>query len=186
MKKVGLIGVVLALAVAFLGYRALVKPKPEQQVSPTTPALTMLSITSQAFAEGGAIPQRYTCDGVDVNPPLTITNVPPQAKSLVLIVDDPDAPVGTWNHWLVWSLDPQTTEVRENSVPASAVLGTNDFGKLDWGGPCPPSGTHRYVFRLFALDTSLTLPAGVKRAELEQAMAGHILDTGELMGRYSR
>lgn len=146
----------------------------------------MIQITSPSFSSGGLIPKTYSCDGENINPLLVIKKVPQTAKSLVLIVDDPDAPAGTWTHWLVWNIDPETTEIKENSVPVGAVLGKNDFGKLAYGGPCPPGGSHRYFFRLYALDTVLNLPQGASRKELETAMSGHIVDQGELMGKYSR
>lgn len=146
-----------------------------------------LKLTSRAFADGGQIPQKYTCDGEDVNPPLTISGVPENTQSLVLIVDDPDAPRGVWDHWLVWKISPTTGEVPENSVPAGAVQGTNSFGKVSWGGPCPPPGpAHRYVFKLYALDISLDLAAGARKAEIEQALTGHILAQTQLVGRYGR
>jgi Raf kinase inhibitor-like YbhB/YbcL family protein len=148
--------------------------------------LPMIKITSSAFAESGMIPKKYTCDGADVNPPLAIEGVPDIAKSLVLIADDPDAPRGTWNHWLVWNIDPQTKEIKENSVPANAVQGTTDFGTAKYGGPCPPSGTHRYYFKMFALDKTLDLRSTAKRADLDKAMQGHMIAEGSLMGRYSR
>ncbi|MBI4226400.1 YbhB/YbcL family Raf kinase inhibitor-like protein [Candidatus Roizmanbacteria bacterium] len=146
----------------------------------------MIKVASAAFKNGEIIPKKYTCDGENINPPLTIASIPAEAKSLALIVDDPDAPVGNWNHWLVWNIEPATKEISENSVPANTVLGINDFGKLEYGGPCPPSGTHRYFFRIYALDTKLDLPQGAKRGELENAMKNHIVDQGELMGKYSR
>jgi len=146
----------------------------------------MIQISSVAFTEGAMIPKKYSCDGEEINPPLSFKNVPAEAKSLALIVDDPDAPMGTWTHWLVWNIDPSITEIRENSVPAGGVLGKNDFGKRDFGGPCPPGGSHRYFFRLYALDTILNLVQGTSRSELEKTMAGHIIDQGELMGRYAK
>jgi Raf kinase inhibitor-like YbhB/YbcL family protein len=145
-----------------------------------------IKITSSAFSAGGTIPSKYACDGEDVNPPLQISAVPTDAKSLSLIVDDPDAPMGTWNHWLIWNIDPNITEIKENSIPKGGVFGTNDFGKLEYGGPCPPSGTHRYFFRLYALDAKLDLSEGAKRAELESAMKNHIIAQGQLMGKYSK
>ena len=132
------------------------------------------------------IPARFTCDGANVNPELEITGVPAGAKSLVLIVDDPDAPAGTWNHWLLWNIDPTTSKIAENSVPAGAVSGKSDFGRTNYIGPSPPSGTHRYYFRLLALDASPALPAGSERAALESAIRGHVLMKAELMGRYRR
>lgn len=145
-----------------------------------------MKITSKAFANNGFIPRKYTCDGQDINPPLTIKEIPANTKSLVLIVDDPDAPMGVWTHWLVWNIDPKTTEIKEGIVPQGAVLGKNDFGKPDYGGPCPPRGTHRYFFKVFALDVVLNLPSGASRSQLEKAMENHIVGQGQLMGKYSR
>lgn len=156
--------------------------------APSREGTTMatLSITSSSFRHGEMIPARFTCDGADVNPPLTIDNVPPDAKSLALIVDDPDAPGGLWVHWVVWNIDPATREIAENTVPARALLGRNDFRQTSYGGACPPSGTHRYFFRLFALDAMLNLPAGAGKASLEKAMTPHILAQTTLMGKYRR
>jgi Raf kinase inhibitor-like YbhB/YbcL family protein len=148
-------------------------------------AASSISVTSPAFQAGGDIPAKFTCNGTNVNPELQITGVPNEAKSLVLIVDDPDAPRGLFTHWIVWNIDPKTAQVAENSAPAAAVQGTSDFGKRNYGGPCPPSGTHRYFFKIFALDTKLDLKPSARRAELEAARLGHVLAQGELMGRYS-
>ncbi len=145
-----------------------------------------MKITSSAFQEGGNIPSKFTCDGADANPALRFEGAPAEAKSLALIVDDPDAPVGLFTHWLVWNIDPKTTEIVENSAPVGAVQGTNDFPKKGYGGPCPPSGTHRYYFKVFALDQTLDLKPRAKRAEVDAAMRGHVIAQGELMGRYSR
>jgi Raf kinase inhibitor-like YbhB/YbcL family protein len=145
-----------------------------------------LQISSPVFKQNQMIPSKYTCDGADINPPLLIGNMPPEAKSLALIVDDPDAPAGTWVHWVLWNVDPKTTEIRENSVPSGAVQGLNDFKKHAYGGPCPPSGTHRYFFKLYALDTTLNLGPDTTKAALERAMKGHIVAQGELMGLYKR
>jgi Raf kinase inhibitor-like YbhB/YbcL family protein len=145
-----------------------------------------MKITTPAFQEGGNIPSKFTCDGADANPPLRFEGVPAEAKSLALIVDDADAPGGLFTHWLVWNIDPTTTTVEENSAPANGVQGKNDFGKSGYGGPCPPSGTHRYFFKVFALDRQLDLAAGSKRAQLDAQMRGHIMAQGELMGRCSR
>lgn len=144
-----------------------------------------MKVTSSAFEQGGNIPAKFTCDGADASPALRFEKVPPEAKNLVLIVDDPDAPSGLFTHWLIWNIDPKTTEIAENSPPA-AVQGKNDFGKSGYGGPCPPSGTHRYFFKVYALDQMLSLKAGAKRGELDRAMQGHVIGQGELMGRYSR
>jgi Raf kinase inhibitor-like YbhB/YbcL family protein len=142
-------------------------------------------VTSSAFSSGGAIPAQFTCKGANHNPPLQLQGIPKSAKSLVLILDDPDAPGGTFNHWLMWNLDPTTSQIGERSEPAGAIQGTNDFGKAGYGGPCPPSGTHRYYFRIFALDRTLDLKAGARRPALEAAMKGHILGRSELMARFS-
>jgi Raf kinase inhibitor-like YbhB/YbcL family protein len=144
-----------------------------------------MKITSSAFQEGGNIPSKFSCDGADTSPPLQIADVPSGAKSLVLIVDDPDAPSGLFTHWTAWNISPQTSTIAEGSPP-KGVQGTNDFGKSGYGGPCPPSGTHRYYFKIFALDRELDLPSGAKRGQLDAAMKGHVIAQGELMGRYSR
>jgi len=144
-----------------------------------------IKITSSAFQEGGNIPSKFTCDGSDTSPPLQITGIPSEAKSLVLIADDPDAPGGLFTHWLVWNIPPQTNSIAEGSAP-KGVHGTNDFGKPDYKGPCPPPGTHRYSFKVFALDHELDLRGGAKRSQLDAAMKGHVIAQGELVGRYAR
>ena len=144
-----------------------------------------MNVTSSAFQEGGDIPSKFSRDGGNVNPPLRIEGTPENAKSLVLIVDDPDAPVGLFTHWLVWNIDPKTTEIPEKSLPKGAVQGTNDYPNLGYGGPQPPSGTHRYYFKIFALDQTLDLHSGAKRQELDKAMNGHIIAQGQSMGRYT-
>jgi Raf kinase inhibitor-like YbhB/YbcL family protein len=144
-----------------------------------------MKITSSAFQEGATIPSKFTCDGADASPALQIADIPSGAKSLALIVDDPDAPGGLFTHWMVWNLSPQTSTVAEGSAP-KGMQGTNDFGKSGYGGPCPPSGTHRYYLKIFALDRELDLSSGAKRAQLDAAMKGHIVAQGELMGRYAR
>ena len=144
-----------------------------------------MKITSSAFQQGGNIPSKFTCDGANTSPSLQISDVPSEAKGLVLIVDDPDAPSGLFTHWTAWNISPQTSTVAEGSTP-KGVHGTNDFGKSGYGGPCPPSGMHRYYFKIFALDRELDLPAGAKRGQLDAAMKGHVVAQGELMGRYAR
>jgi Raf kinase inhibitor-like YbhB/YbcL family protein len=144
-----------------------------------------VKITSSAFQEGANIPTKFTCDGSDASPRLEIAEVPSDAKSLALIVDDPDAPSGLFTHWIVWNIAPQIGTVGEASAPRG-VQGINDFGKSGYGGPCPPSGTHRYYFKIFALDRELDLPPGAKRSQLDSAMKGHVVAQGQLMGRYSR
>jgi Raf kinase inhibitor-like YbhB/YbcL family protein len=144
-----------------------------------------MKITSSAFQEGGNIPSKFTCDGGDTSPPLQIAEVPSGAKSLALVVDYPDEPSGVFTHWIVWNISPQTDTIAEGVTP-KGVHGKNDFGKAGYGGPCPPSGTHRYYFKIFALDRELDLPPGTKRSQLDAAMKGHVVAQGELMGRYSR
>jgi Raf kinase inhibitor-like YbhB/YbcL family protein len=144
-----------------------------------------MKIASSAFAEGAEIPVKYSRGGEDINPPLHIEGTPGNAKSLVLIMDDPDAPVGLFTHWLVWNIDPSTTQIAEKSVPKGAVEGTNDYPTAGYGGPQPPSGTHRYYFKIFALDTMLDLPAGAKRKELDKALNGHVIAEGQYMGRFT-
>lgn len=147
---------------------------------------TNMKITSSAFEAYQLIPAKYTCDGEDINPPLTIEGIPAKAKSLALIMDDPDSPSKVWVHWLVWNINPQTKEIEENSVPSGAILGMTDFGRPGYGGPCPGSGTHRYSFRVYALDNVLDLEQGAGKSALEKTITGHILAQAELIGRYGR
>jgi hypothetical protein len=150
-----------------------------------------IQVTSSAFKEGGLIPRKHTCDGADVSPPLAWTGVPEGAKSLALISDDPDAPMGTWVHWVLYNL-PVNAQLLPEAVPPDKELtsgarqGRNDFRRIGYGGPCPPGGTHRYFFKLYALDTLLDLQPGATKADLVKAMEGHILAQGQLMGKYSR
>jgi Raf kinase inhibitor-like YbhB/YbcL family protein len=144
-------------------------------------------ISSPAFAQGETIPVKYTCDGADVSPPLRWDEPPAGTGSLALIADDPDAPVGTWVHWVVFNLPADARELPEQAtLPGGSQDGTNSWGRTGYGGPCPPSGTHRYFFKLYALDTTLDLAVGASKEELLQAMEGHILAQTELMGTYSR
>ena len=150
-----------------------------------------IKITSSAFEEGGLIPAKYTCDGADISPPLRWEAVPEGTKSIALISDDPDAPVGTWVHWVLFNLPAETRELAEN-IPADQILpngarqGTSGFGRIGYGGPCPPSGTHRYFFKIYSLDAELDLAAGARKPELVKAMEGHIIGQGQLIGRYKR
>lgn len=145
-----------------------------------------MKITSHAFVEGGKIPEKYTKYGENRIPPIHLEEVPSKAKSLALIVDDPDAPNGTFNHWLLFNLDPNTKDIRENAVPVMATQGRNDFGEVEYDGPQPPSGEHRYFFRAFALDTVLPLSRGTKRSDLEKEMKDHVVEQATLMGKYGR
>ena len=142
-----------------------------------------LTVRSVAFSAGGHIPLQYACEGEDINPPLEITGFPEGTKTLAIIVEDPDAPRGTFDHWLVWNIPPNEP-IDENSVPG--ISGRNGFGKTGYGGSCPPSGSHRYFFRVYALDAKLDLPAGSDKKTLQDAMKGHILASGELMAQYQK
>lgn len=142
-----------------------------------------LAVTSPAFKNNQFIPRKYTCDGEDVNPPLNIDGTPPETKSLVLIIDDPDAPMGTWDHWIVWNI-PSRNKIEENTIPG--VEGMNDFRKHDYGGPCPPSGTHRYFFKIYALDTLLNISPNSRKKDVEKAIKDHTIAKGELIGLYTR
>ncbi|MDX6497848.1 MAG: hypothetical protein QOG23_1108 [Blastocatellia bacterium] len=150
-----------------------------------------ITVTSIAFKEGQSIPAPYTCDGVNISPPLEWTGVPKTATTVAIIVDDPDAAAGTWVHWVLYNLPADNIGVVEN-VPASENLkaggfqGKNDFGKFGYSGPCPPSGTHRYFFKIYALDSDLPLKAGATKADVIKAMEGHIVLQGQLIGTYRR
>lgn len=142
-----------------------------------------MKILSPEFQNNGLIPKKFTCQGEDVSPALVIQDVPREVKSLALIVDDPDASVGTWVHWVVFDI-PLINRIEEDSVPGKQ--GTNDSGEIKYGGPCPPSGTHRYFFKIYALDKILNLSEGITKKELEKAMEGHILGRAELIGLYKK
>lgn len=144
---------------------------------------TTLKVISTVFSHNGHIPSEYTCDGKDINPPFEITNIPEGTRSLALIMEDPDAPRGTFDHWLVWNISPNEA-IAEQTNPG--ISGTNDFGKTGYGGPCPPSGVHRYFFKVYALDTKLDLLAGADKDALLEAMTDHILAEGVIMGLYQR
>ncbi|RMD57906.1 YbhB/YbcL family Raf kinase inhibitor-like protein [Candidatus Woesearchaeota archaeon] len=141
-----------------------------------------MKLTSKAFKDGEPIPEKYTCEGDDSFPPLEISDVPENTESFALIVDDPDAPMGTWDHLVCWNI-PKETRIIESP---KGILGKNSWGRTDWGGPCPPSGTHRYYFKLYALDSALNLPEGSEKSELLEAMKGHIIEKAELVGKYKR
>ncbi|MGD9015262.1 MAG: YbhB/YbcL family Raf kinase inhibitor-like protein [Candidatus Omnitrophota bacterium] len=143
-----------------------------------------MKLISPAFEHNQSIPSKYTCQGEDVNPALAIGDIPEGTKSLALIVDDPDAPMGTWVHWVVYDIAPTSRVIDENSIPGTQ--GINDFRKKEYGGPCPPSGTHRYFFKVYALDTQLNLKEGITKKDLEKAMQAHILENAELIGLYKR
>jgi Raf kinase inhibitor-like YbhB/YbcL family protein len=142
-----------------------------------------MKLTSPEFGNGEMIPKKFTCEGADINQALIIEGVPVETKSLALIVDDPDAPGGTWVHWVVYDI-PVVSRIEEDSIPGEQ--GMNDFGKRDYGGPCPPSGTHRYFFKLYALDAVPVPGRVVDKKSLEKAMEGHIIEKAELIGVYKK
>jgi Raf kinase inhibitor-like YbhB/YbcL family protein len=144
-----------------------------------------MNISSSAFKDGASIPSKYTCDGANSSPPLAFGGIPAGAKSLALVVDDPDAPGGTFDHWVIWNIPPNTTSVAEGQSP-QGVNGKTGFGKSAYGGPCPPSGEHRYFFKLYAVDTTLNLAPSSSKSDLEKAIKGHTLATAQMMGRYKR
>jgi len=184
--------IVCVLLLALLGCSS--RPRPAiQQTAADKPKenKTEIKLMSSAFKEGQPIPRPYTCDGVDVSPPLEWSGVPANAKTLAIIADDPDAPGGMWVHWVLYNLPAGNIGLVENlpaieKLVAGGFQGTTDFGKIGYGGPCPPSGTHRYSFKIYALDGELSLKAGATKAEVEKAMAGHIVAQGQLMGTYRR
>jgi len=163
----------------------------DQSSSKEEHGIMEITIKSSAFTEGAMIPVKYTCDGNNVSPPLQWSDPPEGTKSFALISDDPDAPIGTWVHWVMFNIPPTVRELQEN-VPSSQVLpngaiqGITDFGSAGYGGPCPPSGTHRYFFKIYALDCTLDLGSGAKKKQVVEAMKNHILAQGQLMGKYKR
>ena len=143
-----------------------------------------MKISSPSFQDHQPIPKKFTCQDQDMSPELVIEGTPKEAKSLTLIVDDPDAPMGIWVHWVVYDIPPATQKIAESAVPGKQ--GINDFHKINYGGPCPPSGVHRYFFKVYALDTMLNLPEGKSKKDIEQAMNGHILVKAEFVGTYKK
>lgn len=192
MKKT-LLAIVVTLAVLLFGIAlsSIIKI-PSFQEKPNTleniefAKNSKMKIISPSFKESGAIPSKYTCDGQNINPPLEILDPPEGAKSLALIVDDPDAPMGTFTHWIIWNISPEVTRIDENSLPQGSLQGKNDFGEVGYGGPCPPSGTHRYFFKLYALNDKINLEEGASKNDLEEAIRGKIIEQSELVGTYSR
>ena len=183
---------ILALMMAKLGSVALPRIKVQDYFSAKGGAPMAFSISSPSFQNGKDIPKKFTCDGDDVSPALSWTDPPQGVKSFALIADDPDAPRGTWTHWVLFDLSPSTSSLPEGvpkvgQLPDSGRQGVNDFPKIGYGGPCPPPGKpHRYFFTLYALDNKLNLKAGASKQEVEQAMQNHILGKAEVMGKYGR
>jgi Raf kinase inhibitor-like YbhB/YbcL family protein len=145
-----------------------------------------MKITSPAFEHSSFIPSKYTCDGMNINPLLKFSDIPLEAKTLLVILDDPDAPMGTWVHWTIWNISPKTTEISEDSCPEEGIEGMTSSGMTGYRGPCPPSATHRYFFKLYALDKTLDLKSNSHVGDMEKAIEGHIIEKAELMGLYCR
>jgi Raf kinase inhibitor-like YbhB/YbcL family protein len=192
MKRlIGTVTVTIVVALFLCCKRAPVSNGPVTNVNKPDEAKMSIKITSTPFVDGGLIPKQYTCDGANVSPPLSWSGVPPNAKALVLICDDPDAPAKTWVHWVAYDLPVTLTSLPENTATTTELTGggkqgANDFKKIGYGGPCPPSGTHRYYFKLYALDTDTSLTPGATKDQLLKAMEGHIVAQGQLMGSYKR
>ncbi len=184
LKKIAVLTAVTMLLICSCKSRAGNEPKEGG-------AKMEIKITSSVFKNDGLIPSKYTCDGEDVSPPLQWEALPQGTQSIALICDDPDAPMGTFVHWVLFNLPAGVKKLAEN-IPAGKTLdngasqGITDFGRIGYGGPCPPSGTHRYFFKIYALDTELDLPAGSRKSQLLKAMEGHILAQGQLVGKYKR
>lgn len=145
-----------------------------------------MKVKSTEFENNKEIPKKYTCDGEDINPPLIIEDIPDNAVSLVLIMTDPDAPGGNFDHWIVWNINPSTSLIEENTVPEDAMQGINDFNRVSYGGPCPPGGEHRYYFKLYALNKKLDINYSSTKARVEEAMKDHIIEEAQLVGLYER
>lgn len=189
-KSIALVIIVAAAAGGWYAYRhfsghiAIFK---HSSSGPQASNITIpMTIASPVFGQGQPIPTKYTCDGDGVNPPLQIGNVPAQAQSLALIVDDPDAPGGTWTHWLLWNIPPTVTSIGENSVPPGAVQGQASSGQNAFGAPCPPNGIHHYYFYLYALPEKLSISSFSDAAALRKAIGGMAIAEAELMGTYGR
>ena len=184
----------LAALLAWAGVACGAAPREDLQATPGGPgeqgevSMDRFSVTSPAFSDGAEIPARFTADGADLSPRLDIHQAPQGTAAFALIVDDPDAPMGTWVHWVVWNIPAGTTAIPEGGVPAGSVEGRNSWGRTGYGGPSPPKGTgvHRYFFKLYALDTALDLPPSAGKKELLAAMKGHVLGEAQLMGTYTR
>lgn len=176
-----LLAVTLSVFIVFTASK-----KPSTAPKPLITNLLNMQLLSPDFKNNEIIPGKFTCDGLNINPELKIYGIPDNAMSLVVVLDDPDSVGGDWSHWVVWNIDPKTDTIAENSIPAGAVVGKNDFGENKYGGPCPPSGSHKYIFHLYALDTVLNIPENSTKTDLLKAMEGHLIAETKLMGVYSR
>jgi len=176
---------ILAIALSIFIFVSLNK-KTAVVTQPQIQNLISMRLLSPEFKNNEIIPGKFTCDGLNISPELKIYGIPDNAVSLALILDDPDSIGGNWSHWVMWNIDPKTDTIAENTVPAGAIVGKSDFGENKYGGPCPPSGSHRYVFHLYALDIKLDIAPNSTKADLLKAMENHLIAETELMGVYSR
>jgi Raf kinase inhibitor-like YbhB/YbcL family protein len=190
MNKLAVFAIILLILGGGVWFLRKPSPQPPRQIPVKVSypkSKQKMKISSSAFQNQQTIPAKYTCEGENINPPLKIEDVPTEAKSLVLIVDDPDAPAGTWDHWLVFNIDPTVKEIAEGSIPPGGVQVSNSFGQKDYGGPCPPPGpAHRYFFKIYALDSRLEETGINNKQDLLEAIEEHLLDSAELVGLYSR
>ncbi len=188
MKAIA-IAAMMMFAVACAKQPTATTSSPSTQSTPS--ATPGPKLASAAFTEGQSIPRQYTCDGINISPPLEWSGLPKSAKTIAIIADDPDAPAGTWVHWVIYNLPADTMGMIENlpmteDVKGGGLQGKNDFEKVGYGGPCPPSGRHRYFFKLYAIDVELPLKGGATKSEVEKAMEGHVMAQAQLMGTYHR
>jgi len=190
MEKFGILIVILIVAIVvfvFIFARKETANAPIMENNHQNLSISNMLITSPSFNNNDTIPQKFTCDDANINPEIHIQNVPENAESLALIMDDPDAPSGTFTHWTVWNINPKTTVINEKSVPPGSIEGKTSFGRVGYGGPCPPKGKpHRYFFKIYALDAVLELPHGATRSQLETEINKHLLAQAELVGLYGR
>jgi len=180
-----LILLVVGLGISLYQRNSKLANKPQKTETKLEVKKKSMRITSSAFKNNSKIPSKYTCDGENINPPLEFSDIPKETKSLVLVADDPDAPSKTWVHWVLYSIPPSTAKIEENSA-AKGIQGMTDFGKPGYGGPCPPSGTHRYFFKLYALDAILDVPSGLTKQQVLEKMRDHVIEEAELVGLYSK
>lgn len=186
--KLIILGIISIIILIIAGFFLIENKKKITSPQETTPTVqpSGFFIISSTFMENQKIPLKYTCDGENVHPPLTVGNIPKNTKSLALIVDDIDTPSGSFVHWIFWNMLPETKDIPEGKLPPEVIVGKNGFGNYDYGGPCPPSGEHRYAFRLYALDTVLVLEKNVGKQTFIDSVNGHVLGQTEYTGVYSR
>jgi len=187
MTKKIILGIIIIGVILVLTYNYFEKENPNNIQNINQLATTNMKITIDSFKNGENIPLKYSCDGDNINPEIKITEIPQEAQSLVLIMDDPDAPMGVFTHWVIFNIPASSTIIiNENSIPQNSVLGLNSASQTSYVGPCPPTGTHRYYFKVFALDSLLNLKDGAKREEIEKEMANHIIDQTQYLGLHQR